>query len=104
MRVFHAIAPQTARMTMAIGMSDRPFPAPKNGSPRLKLAHSAASEPGGWRAKTTASSKVMRLTDVWPVNVAALQGGVIGTFGEKWPCISSGKMYWVSGRGIVPDG
>jgi len=66
-------------------MSERASPGPKNDSPRLKLAHSAASEPGGWRSNTIASSCVMRFTEVWPVNVAALHGGVIGTFGEKRP-------------------
>jgi len=44
------------------------------------------------------------LTDVWPVNVAALHGAVIGTSGGKWPCTSSGRMYCVRGRGIVADG
>ena len=42
-------------------------------------------DPGGCRAKTTASSNVMRFTEVWPVNVAALHGAVIGTSAEKWP-------------------
>src|SRR3954449_11116552 len=46
----------------------------------------------------------MRLTEVWPVNVAADHGGVIGTAGEKWPRTSRGTMYWVNGRGIVADG
>jgi len=38
------------------------------------------------------------------VNVAALHGGVIGTSAEKCPVINNGRMYCVSGRGIVPDG
>src|SRR5439155_20363682 len=63
-RVFLAMAIRPAAITNAIGMSNRPSPGPKNGSPRLKLAHSEASEPGGWREKTIASSCVIRLTDV----------------------------------------
>ena len=38
----------------------------------------------------------MRFTEVWPVKVAADHGGVIGTFGEKWPCRSSGTTYCVT--------
>src|SRR5213592_2257821 len=92
-RDFHAIAASAPRISSAIGMSERASPAPKSGSPRLNDAHSAALEPGGWRVKTITSSNVMRLTDVCPVKVAALHGGVIGTSGENRPWISSGKMY-----------
>ena len=66
-------------------MSERASPGPKNVSPRLKLDHSVGGLPGGWRVKTTASSWASRFTDVWPVNVAALQGAVIGTSAPKRP-------------------
>src|SRR5215212_3513178 len=93
-----------AMSTIAIGISDRTSPAPVASSPTLKLAHSEAASFGAYLANTIASSSVMRLTEVWPVNVAADQGGVIGTAGEKDPLASSGTMYCVSGRGIVADG
>jgi len=70
-------------MISAIGISDRASPGPVASSPRLKLVQSDASSSGAWCAKTTASSSVMRFTEVWPVNVAADQGGVIGTFDGK---------------------
>ena len=89
---------------IAIGINDRASPGPVSSSPMLKLAHSDAASSGACRVKTTASSSVMRLTEVWPVNVEADQGGVIGTAGEKWPVMISGRMYCVNGRGIVADG
>src|SRR5438094_530954 len=84
-RDFHAIAARAPRISSAMGMSERASPVPKSGSPRLKDAHSDALEAGGWRVKTIASSNVIRLTDVWPVKVAAVHGGVIGTAGENRP-------------------
>src|SRR5262249_25688313 len=98
-RDFRTIAAPPNNSIATIGMSERGSPGPKKGSPRLKDAHSDGGVPGAWCENTIASSNVMRLTEVWPVNVAALHGGVIGTSGENWPWISSGKMYCVSGRG-----
>jgi len=91
-------------MISRIGINERASPGPVVSSPRLKLAHSEASLPGGCRENTIASSSAMRLTEVWPVNVADDHGGVIGTVGAKRPCKSSGAMYCVNGRGIDPEG
>src|SRR2546430_13887126 len=75
---FRATAAPPNSKINAIGISERASPAPKEGSPRLKDAHSDGGEPGGGREKMTASSNVRRLTEVWPGSVAWLQGAGIG--------------------------